>query len=140
MSIDNDKTYRVLDANFNRLREGLRVVEEVQRLVRDDPVLAKDFKAIRHQISACYQMLPLTSMLAARDSENDIGKDATPPAELKRTGLSDITVSNLKRCQEAARVLEEFTKLVNPEVAKKIKGIRFDLYSLEKRILEKCDS
>ncbi len=55
--------------------------------------------------------------------------------EKKRADLSSIVQANLRRAQEATRVLEEFGKLVNADSAKSFKRIRFRLYSLEQEIL-----
>ena len=33
---NDERIYRVIDANLNRLKEGLRVVEDIKRYVFDD--------------------------------------------------------------------------------------------------------
>jgi thiamine-phosphate pyrophosphorylase len=45
---------------------------------------------------------------------------------------------NFKRAQEAARVIEEYAK-ISPAVhlSEKAKAVRFTLYDLEKRFMEK---
>lgn len=123
---------RVLDANFNRLREGLRVVEEAERLVYDDARLARRLKLLRHEASACEALLPLKVRLRARDSENDVGRNIILGLEGKRTSLKALLGANFKRCQEAARVLEEFGKMADPRLSAGAKRIRFRLYDLEK--------
>ena len=42
--------YRVLDANYNRAVEGLRVVEEFARFVISDPRITSELKQLRHQL------------------------------------------------------------------------------------------
>ncbi|MDR3243174.1 MAG: hypothetical protein LBT79_00325, partial [Elusimicrobiota bacterium] len=39
---------RIIDANLNRCREGLRVIEDCLRFVLDDCVLYKRARLIRH--------------------------------------------------------------------------------------------
>ncbi len=122
----------MLDANFNRLREGLRVLEEIERLGHDDAVLSARLKNLRHEVSACEALLPMKKRLLARDSENDVGRTVTSGLESRRKSLSVLASANFKRCQESGRVLEEFTKLVSAKAASRMKKIRFKLYDFEK--------
>ena len=46
---NKERLYRVIDANLNRLKEGLRVVEDVRRYGFDDLALAKKIKTLRHK-------------------------------------------------------------------------------------------
>ena len=41
---NEERLYRVIDANLNRLKDGLRVVEDVRRYGFDDLALAKKIK------------------------------------------------------------------------------------------------
>lgn len=130
-----DKVYRVLDVNFNRLREGLRVVEDYCRLVCDDNV-ALQIKDLRHDIRLLVdEEIALTS-LAARSSETDIGRQTFTDSEAERQDWSAVLQANLKRSQEAARVIEECAKLISrPELSQGIKALRFRLYEMEKLVL-----
>ncbi len=74
-------------------------------------------------------------LLLFRDSLKDVGADSMSGLEKKRADIHSIVQANLRRSQEAARVLEEFGKLVNPDSARSFKRIRFKLYTLEKEIL-----
>jgi len=42
---------RLLDANANRAREALRVLEDYARFVLNDPALSADLKSIRHTLA-----------------------------------------------------------------------------------------
>ncbi|OGS35195.1 MAG: hypothetical protein A2293_02280 [Elusimicrobia bacterium RIFOXYB2_FULL_49_7] len=126
--------FRVVDANFNRLREGLRVVEEIERLVRSNKKTFPILKTLRHQISGCEKKVSVRIRLLARNSSGDPGRRITCGLESKRASLSELTTANFKRCQEAARVLEEFLKLIDGAAASEMKEIRFRLYDIEKRI------
>jgi thiamine-phosphate pyrophosphorylase len=128
--------YRILDANLNRAREGIRVTEEVARLYFDDATLSSKFKRLRHELTrVAKENLDQTKLLSFRNSEKDVGADSMGSLEKKRGDLSSIIQANLRRSQEATRVLEEFGKLTNPDSAKFFKRIRFKLYALEQEIL-----
>ena len=134
-----DKTIRILDANLNRGREGLRVVEDLVRFVLDDADLASQIKAIRHEVTSLARQLPLDELelLGARDSDSDVGMDLDCASEALRLNLSQIFTANIRRSQEAMRVLEELSKLYNVSIASRFKNLRFQLYGLEKAILPK---
>ena len=128
--------YRILDANLNRAREGIRVTEEVARLYFDDATLSSKFKRLRHELTrVARKSFDQKKLLTFRDSEKDVGADTMGSLEKKRADLSSIVQANLKRSQEATRVLEEFGKLINPDSAKIFKRIRFRLYTLEQEML-----
>ncbi len=130
-----EKIYRVLDANFNRLREGLRVVEDYCRLVCDDN-LALQVKDLRHDIRAFTDEKLNLACLVARSSETDIGSRTFTETEARRQDWPAVLQANLKRSQEAARVIEECAKLVGrSELSQGIKALRFKLYEMEKRVL-----
>jgi thiamine-phosphate pyrophosphorylase len=129
--------YRILDANLNRAREGIRVTEEVARLYFDDARLSSKFKRLRHELTrVATKSFDQTKLLTFRDSEGDVGAESMGNLEKKRTDLSSIVQANLRRSQEATRVLEEFGKLVKPDSAKAFKRIRFELYTLEQDMLQ----
>lgn len=134
-----DKIVRILDVNINRGREGLRVVEDIVRLVLDDADLSAQMKTMRHKITSLTQQLPLdeSELLKARDSEGDVGVNLDCASEGLRTNLSQVATVNIHRAQEAMRVLEEVSKLYDSSVASQFKTLRFRLYGLEKVIMPK---
>jgi len=127
--------YRILDANLNRAREGIRVTEEVARLYFDDAELSSKCKRLRHELTrVAKKNFDEKKLLTFRDSEKDVGADTMGSLEKRRPDLTSIVRANLRRAEEASRVLEEFGKLINPTSAKSFKRIRFGLYTLEQRI------
>jgi thiamine-phosphate pyrophosphorylase len=120
---------RLLDANLNRLREGIRVVEDIRRYCFDDEVSAKDLKKLRHKA----RIEPYLILLKTRDIENDVLKDTTK-SEASRDDLTSLQIANLKRAQESARVLEETFKLYDVKEAQNFKEIRYSLYGIEKNL------
>jgi thiamine-phosphate pyrophosphorylase len=133
---DKKKIYRILDANLNRAREGLRVVEEVARLYRQDKKLSKSLKNLRHRITKTSQKyFDQKLLLKYRDSQKDIGAKGMGFYEGKRKDVGTIVQANLRRAEEALRVLEEFGKIIDKNSAEDFKKLRFRLYTLEKEIL-----
>lgn len=125
--------YRIIDANINRLKEGLRVCEEIARFMLDNRALTAEFKKARHKTEALLKALPKKAeLIEERQSSRDVGKRIYVN-ELKRRDCQDIFFANIQRVKESIRVLEEFTKLINKKSAVGFKELRYDVYGLEKK-------
>jgi len=124
------QTLRILDANLNRLREGIRVVEDICRYYKNSKKLSLKLKNLRH---LC-RLENYIELLTYRDILNDPLKKTTH-SEKSRDSLESIILSNIKRAQESSRVLEEILKLTDDNSAEKFKQIRYELYNLEREIL-----
>lgn len=122
---------RLLDANLNRLREGIRVVEDIFRYIYNDKQTSSKLKSLRH-ISRIDNN---EQLLINRDIKNDVLKTSTK-SEQSRKDISSILIANFKRAQESSRVLEEFTKLISTKDSENFKYIRYELYDLEKELLK----
>jgi len=122
--------YRVIDANLNRLKEGIRVVEDIMRYRDSNTILSKKLKELRHRA----RISEIRELLQYRDSINDVLRTSTK-SELNRDNTLSILMANFKRAQESSRVLEELFKLQNIEYSENFKYIRYELYNLEKEIL-----
>ncbi len=124
--------YRVLDANLNRAREGLRVCEEVARLIWGEPALTRRCQALRYAVSRAAALLPREKLLKARNTQGDVGR----PSRRGRQGVyrnpRHLAAANVKRTQEALRVLEEFSRWVAPRASRRFGQLRFGAYSLER--------
>jgi thiamine-phosphate pyrophosphorylase len=130
-------TLRIIDANLNRIGEGLRFLEELARLRLNDALLTQQLKNMRHNILKVDGKRQ-QQLLQARDSENDVGIDMEVPGEEKQRGVPEAIVANARRVQESLRVVEEIAKVpglgLDPE---KYKQARFDLYTIEKTLLSR---
>ena len=126
-----DKIYRVVDVNFNRVAEGLRVLEEIFRFIVKDKELSYKLKDIRHSL----RQIASSNFLKFREIESDLGKDSFTTSEKSRTTVESIFNANLKRVQESLRVLEEFLKPVNSNLSFEVKKIRFQIYEIEQIFL-----
>lgn len=121
--------YRVIDANLNRLKEGIRVVEDIMRYKNNNKELSHKLKELRHKAN----IKDSIELLKYRDSVNDVLRESIK-SEMNRTDLNSIIIANFKRAEESARVLEELYKLSSAEDSENFKYIRYELYSLEKEI------
>ena len=124
---------RILDTNLNRCKEGLRVVEDTCRFVLCDETLYKKIRKVRH-LSSKYLINQYEQMLTARDSIKDSGRKAKEQA---RQNLKNIVIANFKRAEESLRVLEEYSKIIDFNIALKYKALRYEVYTIEKRMLLK---
>jgi thiamine-phosphate pyrophosphorylase len=122
--------FRILDANLNRAREALRVLEDLARFQKDDTVLAATLKTARHAIDR--EARPLSRwLLGARDSEDDVGRDGDRPVRAPRS-VREIAQANFKRAQEALRSIEETSKGRWPALSRTAHRLRYGLYTSEK--------
>ncbi len=126
----NQNLHRLIDANLNRLREGIRVCEDIERYINNNKKLSQKLKLIRHEC----RVKDAQTYLKSRDIVGDVLKQTTP-SEAKRDDIQSIQISNIKRAQESARVLEEGFKLIDTKEAEKFKNIRYALYDVEKIML-----
>lgn len=132
---------RILDANFNRSREALRVMEEYARFVLNDASLSIATKSTRHDLTAAFRALPPTTvvedagLVAHRDIVGDVGTSISTPAELQRSTAVDVLTAACKRLTESLRCLEEYGKLIDLRFASNIERLRYRAYDLERRLI-----
>jgi len=132
-----EETLRIIDANLNRIGEGLRVLEDIARLLLDDAALSQRLKDMRHELVKVDISFE-ERFLQARNSEGDVGIDLKAFGEEKYKEIPATVVANARRVQEALRVMEELAK--NPAIpleSDKFKRARFNLYTVEKELFSK---
>ena len=136
--IGKGRIFRIIDANLNRTKEGLRVCEDVARFIFDNQKITAEYKKIRHALTALTAACGKSpkSLIGCREVAKDIGRESTP-VEFRRESARDIFYANSQRVKESMRVLEEFTKLTNPKSAEGFKRLRYRIYALEKNIVKK---
>ena len=120
---------RILDANFNRAREAARVLEDYCRFTLDDRYLTEQLKELRHAVAVASGCIPATLYLASRETVRDVGISVTASGEFERTSPAHVAVVNLKRLQESLRSLEEFGKVLGPELGREIEALRYRAYT-----------
>ncbi|MBC7823209.1 MAG: thiamine phosphate synthase, partial [Candidatus Parcubacteria bacterium] len=123
--------YRILDANLDRTREGLRVVEEWCRFGLNDAQLTQQCKHLRQELAQWHT----PELRAARNTPDDPGTELTHSQEEKRDSIEHVLQVNFCRIQEALRVLEEYGKVYSTEMAATVKQMRYQVYTLESSLM-----
>jgi len=127
--------YRILDANLNRSREALRVIEDAGRFIYDDLAVTRHTKNCRAALKKLSDAIGQQNLLAARDTEGDVGTVLTCDVETSRQGIVDVVTAAIKRLGESLRTLEEYSKVAAPAHAADIERMRYGVYTLEKRLI-----
>jgi len=131
------RTLRIIDANLNRIGEGLRLLEDLARLLLNDTTLTQQLKTMRHELLRgdwAFQQ----QLLQARNSAGDIGIEIEVPGEEKQRELPIVVVANARRVQESLRTIEELAKVPGTKLdSEKFKKARFNLYAIEQALLSR---
>ena len=129
-NISNTEDLRILqiiDANLDRAREGLRVLEDWARFGLGEEKIVERIKNFR-------QILGKNHLEVYKKSRNyieDQCKGLTHEEQIKRKTSDQIISSNAGRVQEALRVIEEFSRLHNHQLSQIASKIRYEIYTLE---------
>ena len=126
---------RTIDANCNRIGEGLRFLEDIARFNLNDVILSRQLKQMRHTIIKIVYKLGF-KLVSQRNSETDVGAAIESMSQVQ--DLPSLIMANAKRAEEGLRVIEELAKL--PEISPMLNYIdfqkaRFDLYTVEQQLL-----
>lgn len=122
---------RILDANLDRAREGLRIIEEWCRFGLNHSQMANECKQLRQELGSWHS----SDLRAARNTQQDPGTSLSHPSEEQRLGISELLQANFSRVQEALRVLEEYGKLYHHKMGGTFKQMRYRVYTLETNLL-----
>ncbi len=130
-------SYRIIDANYNRAKEGLRVCEEISRFHLKSLPLTKKMKRLRHDLTVIMKTSRIDPRLLfrERDSHSDFGRDILAGKKVK--SFKAIFMANAQRTKEALRVLEEFLKIFDQKASNKILKLRFNFYAVEKESVKR---
>ena len=127
---------QIIDANLDRSREGLRVLEDWARYGLGRVDIVKKLKNFRQILGAHH----LNIYKNARNHTKDNCNGLDHPEQFKRIYVENIISSNASRIQEALRVLEEFSRNNNYELSKTASMIRYEIYNLEIELMNaKCN-
>jgi thiamine-phosphate pyrophosphorylase len=81
-------------------------------------------------------MQPLRPRLhRSRRIEKDVGTDISTESERSRDNMAEVVRANASRLKESLRVLEEYTKIVSPDVSADLETKRYEFYALEQSLL-----
>ncbi len=128
--IDN-RIAQIIDANLDRAREGLRVMEDWCRFGLKRKDFSLQIKDWRQQLGACHLKIYRKARLLSQDP----AKDTSHLLQENRSEAEDIFIANSSRVQEALRVLEEFTRITDPRLSKVAARIRYETYDIQIKIL-----
>jgi len=123
--------HRLLDANLDRAREGLRVLEDWARFGLERPDLVARTKDLRQRLGGLHR----DAYKRARHTATDPAAGLGHPAQAERRQPRAVVAANAARVQEALRVLEEFGRSLDPQLAAEAAAIRYRLYDLEVELL-----
>jgi thiamine-phosphate pyrophosphorylase len=135
-----NKLFRIIDANLNRSREGLRVCEDIARFILEDRKLTQQLKSLRHNIGRGAKGLygqPM-DLLESRNIFSDKGRFIKNKS--KRKSYQELLIANFERAKESLRVLEETTKLLDEKTSLKFNHLRYTLYNLEKEAIDRLSA
>ncbi len=123
---------RIIDANFNRVREALRVIEDILRFYDANRHLASIIREFRHSFTMSYISYFGRYAGIFRDVRADTGKTNPPsPAE----NIREILVRNFFRIEEGLRCIEECSRISNPKSTKCWQKLRFSIYEIEQKVM-----
>lgn len=127
--------WRMLDASANRAAEAIRVLEDALRFILNDVHLARQAKAIRHDLAVVLAGAACSQRIRLRDVPGDVGAGMTVARTPPRATLTDLIAANAARGSQAFRSLEECSRLVAPDNAVAFERFRYRLYTLERAAL-----
>ncbi len=127
---------RIIDANANRAREAMRVMEEAARFVLDRSDLSEACKQLRHDLAAA--LAGVHGLTENRDTPGDVGTRISTAGEASRASVADVAIAAGKRLSEALRAIEEYGKTLGEAApagfASGIEQLRYRGYDLEQRL------
>ena len=129
-----------MDANLNRAREGLRVLEEIARLILEDSKLTSRCQSIRYGLNRAAGYYSETNLLSKRNVRTDPGRPTLRRNSGKHSLYHNVCVANARRIEEGLRVLEEFSRLDSLKKSRNFGLLRFRVYSLEQELARKLSS
>ena len=135
MSEANHIAVRIIDANLNRAREALRVMEEYARFGLDDAAMSAAIKTARHELAAAIPDTIAPALLVHRQIAGDVGREVRTDSEYARSGEVQVVQAAGKRLTEALRAVEEYGKTIDQAFGAAIERIRYRGYELEQRLL-----
>jgi len=124
---EDPKIFQIIDANLDRAREGLRVLEDWARFGLGNEKYVESIKNFRQLLGKYH----LEIYKQSRNHIEDKCKGLTHQEQMKRKTPEQLISSNAGRVQEALRVIEEFSRLHNNELSNIASEIRYEIYTLE---------
>lgn len=134
----NQQILRLIDANVNRGREGIRTAEDYIRFTVGQGVWAARLKIIRHGLTGTINRhFALRDLVCSRNVGTDPLRPESnePPPSSHGDDARTVALRGLKRAQEALRVLEEFCRSAYPAASVDLSQCRYACYEAEQWLI-----
>ena len=130
-----NKIFRMIDVNLNRISEGIRVLEDISRLVMEYSQITADLRESRHTVRKLLAEVD-DQLILSRNASSDIGRKISGQSTIdSKKDIKQLVVSNFKRVEEGLRSIEESLKIVDHyQKSKQVENLRFRIYEIEKRL------
>ena len=127
----DNRIAQLIDANLDRAREGLRVMEDWCRFGLKRSDFSIQIKDWRQQLGVHHHNI----YRKARLTSNDPAMGVSHQLQKVRSTPEAVFIANSSRVQEALRVIEEFTRITDPNLCKTATKIRYETYEIEIKVL-----
>ncbi len=127
----DNRIAQLIDANLDRAREGLRVMEDWCRFGLKRSDFSIQIKDWRQQLGVHHHNI----YRKARLTSNDPAMGVSHPLQKVRSTPQAVFIANSSRVQEALRVIEEFTRITDPKLCEIATKIRYETYEIEIKVL-----
>lgn len=130
------KYYQTVDANVNRVAEGVRVLEDLARYQTRNRETARKLRELRHEVRRLAGELEIW-MQSQRDTATDPGiQNSQKQGAARYPDQRSMAAANAKRVQEGLRSLVEHLKLLGEvRIAEALEAQRYRAYDLEQELL-----
>ncbi|MEO0191110.1 MAG: thiamine phosphate synthase, partial [candidate division WOR-3 bacterium] len=126
----------ILDVNLNRLTESLKFIEDYIRFEIKEIAILEKIRSLRNEFFHLKSSLQISDLIAYRKSEIDPGRNPEFDS-IPRKNNTDLILANFSRAKESARIIEEILRHKNKMLGSNMKRIRFQIYDIEKIVLQK---
>ncbi len=131
----DNRVAQLIDANLDRAREGLRVMEDWCRFGLKRRDFSIQIKNWRQQLGLHHHNIYRKARLTSIDPAMGIPH----PLQKRRSTPESVFIANSSRVQEALRVIEEFTRITDPKLCEIATKIRYKTYEIEINVLNKTE-
>ena len=116
------------------------MVEDFLRFVIEDRHLTEMCKQLRHDVVVVMERIPRSHLSEARDTTSDLGTTVVTDRERRRDDTFSVAAASFKRVQQSIRCLEEYTKILDPNLGGQFEAIRYRTYTFDRAVAITVDS
>ncbi len=131
----DNRIAQLIDANLDRAREGLRVMEDWCRFGLKRSDFSIQIKDWRQQLGLHHHSI----YRKARLTSNDPAMGVSHQLQKVRSTPEAVFIANSSRVQEALRVIEEFTRITDPTLCEIATTIRYETYEIQIKVLNSSE-